>query len=592
MRSAGPARTAEFSRILALPRRQLDLSAVVDFTELFAKDPAVTGPCHVPHCQIVAEGQGKPQLRPIQNAMLAEAATANGGFFPVGVGYGKTLTSLLLPHTMASRRAVLLVPAQMRRQLLADIPHLAQHFNLPPFTADCLHRDKAGGAFFTTEIPPPSGDLVVLAYSQLSSSNFAEILDLLQPDLIIADEAHNLRHRDAARTRRFLRYFKDHPECRFVAMSGTLTSKSICDYAHLSELALRKNSPLPKPWRELQSWAAVLDAQNDPTAPNFQYAGEGALALLCDDQETPRDGFRRRMIQTPGVVATDASAVQCSLTIGLDDADFLAKGSEIDSMLAAFEKTWTIGGQEIDSAAHAAKVRRRIMQGFYYKWTWPMGIDHEWLDARNAWNRTVRKYLSTHNRPGWDSPKLLEQRARFGLWPVQEWYAWAAVKDRPGPATDVVWFSEVFIERLTELLYNCRMADEFERTIVWVNDPPVGERLARHARVPYFGQGSDAELLRTGARMIICSIQAHGTGKNLQAWNHNIVAFPPSNGATWEQMLGRTHRPGQLSDQVTCHVMAYSDLHKAAWHSALNDARYIQETTGQRQKLLYANILS
>ena len=51
--------------------------------------------------------------------------------------------------------------------------------------------------------------------------------------------SHHFRHHGSTQTERFLRYMKDHPECRFAALSGTMAAKSIRDYAPLIELAAR-----------------------------------------------------------------------------------------------------------------------------------------------------------------------------------------------------------------------------------------------------------------------------------------------------------------------------------------------------------------
>ena len=63
--------SVEFMRILALPRRVLDLSSVPDVTPLFHKRG------------------GTLRFWPIQSAALIEAAKADGLFAPIGVGWGK-----------------------------------------------------------------------------------------------------------------------------------------------------------------------------------------------------------------------------------------------------------------------------------------------------------------------------------------------------------------------------------------------------------------------------------------------------------------------------------------------------------------------
>ena len=84
------------------------------------------------------------------------------------------------------------------------------------------------------------------------------------------------------------------------------------------------------------------------------------------------------------------------------------------------------------------------------------------------------------------------------------------------------------------------------------------------------------------------SIRAHGVGKNLQhGWSNQLVVEPPSSGNVWEQLLGRTHRPGQQADTVRVTVYTHTPAFRDAVLKAKKDAHYIQDTTGSRQKLLY-----
>jgi len=88
------------------------------------------------------------------------------------------------------------------------------------------------------------------------------------------------------------------------------------------------------------------------------------------------------------------------------------------------------------------------------------------------------------------------------------------------------------------------------------------------------------------------SIRAHGVGKNLQhGWSTQIVLEPPSSGTVWEQLLGRTHRPGQEADTVSFYVYQHTEAFRRAVVQAREDAAYIQDTTGSRQKLVYCTYM-
>ncbi|KKN61330.1 hypothetical protein LCGC14_0522620, partial [marine sediment metagenome] len=200
--------SVEFKRISALPRRVLDLEAVLDVTCMFLRPNAPSDAM---------------RFWPLQSAALIEAATADGLVGDIGVGSGKTLISLALPTAMDSDCAVLLVPPRLKEKTLREIDEVyGRYFDLP---LDRLH---------------------IVKYTELSSAKSAEILDEIKPDLIIADEAHLLKRLQSARTKRFRRYMAENPGCRFVMLSGTMENRSIIESAHLVELALRKNSPLPR----------------------------------------------------------------------------------------------------------------------------------------------------------------------------------------------------------------------------------------------------------------------------------------------------------------------------------------------------------
>jgi hypothetical protein len=240
----GVQRTPELARILALPRRKLDLDAgtvdgqpILDLNSLYVTN---SGKCErYPKCPICLTG--KAGLWPTQSAALVEAEKAWGLFGAMGVGSGKSVVSLLLPDVFDAKRAALLVPSSLKNQLKTrDFFDYGRHFKLP------LDR------------------ITVVSYDELSIAAGAFVLDRIEPDLIIADEVHHISRVSAARTKRFIRYLQTHPGTRFCGMSGTITKRSLRDMSHLCEIALRHNSPLPYRWSDLQEWADALDPIRDP----------------------------------------------------------------------------------------------------------------------------------------------------------------------------------------------------------------------------------------------------------------------------------------------------------------------------------------
>lgn len=537
----------ETARILALPVRETP-EVVPDLTPLYRR-----------------EG-GTQRLRPIQSLALAEIERVGGLLGPIGVGHGKTVVTLLAPSAASRRlgrpvRALLLVPASLYQKTLLDAAEYAEHWELPP--------------------------LEILPYSQLSQPESSRILE--QPfDLIIADEAHKLRNLDSARTRRVGRFFEAHPDARLVALSGTLTSKSVLDYAHLAEWALGAGSPLPLHWTWLRSYSAALDvdpvnppgghdiAAVEPLARDPRFATGGPTAL-----ERRRRSYHRRLTTTPGVVATKKASVDCALYLERLE---VTQPEDVQDALAHLELLWETpcGDVQLESAMRKAEVARQLTQGFYYRWVWPDGTpDRAWLSARSAWAVAVREALQ-RSRPGLDSPALLARACEAGEAPTrtlaEAWEAWSVERAKPEPPVETVWVSDYLLADVWRWLHQ-----DSRPRIVWYSHGAIEERL-RAVGLPVYGSGDEPP---REAETCAMSIAAHGTGRNLQAWAHQLVICPPSSGAAWEQLLGRTHRAGQTADAVWC-AWYGGGVFDSAMHKAVESARYIAQTQGQRMKLLLA----
>ncbi len=241
--------------------------------------------------------QGTMQLRPVQAAALADAHDFGGLLAPQRVGAGKTILSLLVAEVLDAERPLLIIPAKLKRKTEIDIAQLKQHwrFKRPKIvTYEWLGRVQAA------PMEDDKGNVLKPGF-----------LDKLNPDLIVGDEIHKLKNLRAAVTRRVGRYMEAHPETKFIGMSGTITKRSLRDYAHLAEWALGKIAPVPLSWPILSEWADCLDEDIDAT----NRLAAGALIQLCNDEEKKalknedpvsviRRAYRRRLVETPGVVAT------------------------------------------------------------------------------------------------------------------------------------------------------------------------------------------------------------------------------------------------------------------------------------------------
>ena len=213
----------DLRRVLALPRRERpsperirEMAAALK-AEFGITDAERGGPCE---CVTKYKRKCCKDLLDVQAWLLTEAREVGGILGPVGVGHGKTICDLLAAMVVPGcRTAVLLLPPNLKQQLLdVDWHFYGQHWRLP---------NLAGGKWLA---PDPRPTIHVVAFSELSGSRSTDLLHRLRPDVVVVDEAHSVRNRTAARTKRFLRYFSDHEGVKLFAWSGTLTSKSLKDY--------------------------------------------------------------------------------------------------------------------------------------------------------------------------------------------------------------------------------------------------------------------------------------------------------------------------------------------------------------------------
>lgn len=538
---------SEIDRVLNLPERDLD-SLSVDLTSNFKRRG------------------GKMALFTVQSRMLYEAYQSNGLLGLVSVGEGKTLTSFLLPHVIKRndggeiQRPLLLIPASMRAQCVADWEFYSQHFLLPR-------------------------TMFVRSYEELSTKT--SMLRELQPDLIICDEAHKLRNKTAARTKRVARYIKANSP-RFVALSGTLTSTSIMDFAHLAKWALGDQSPLPNRYTYLQSWSACLDRDGRPTKGDKMSMSR----LKSKYGGDYRESFQKRLILTPGVVATKSSGPPCNLVIRTEK---ITIPDNVTKYLDNLKKTWcTPSGEELSNALEYVRALRQLICGFFYVWKWPGGVvDREWLDTRADWHRAVRSTLQRAGE-GYDSPALLAAACdrilqgsdeKLPRTLLESYIAYLPHKDKKPPPVAARWFSNYMVEGVYDLAKKCD-----EPPIVWYGHTAFGARLARLSGWPMFGSGeasSKAILEIARPEPIIASLSAHSQGKNLQVFGNAIFAHPLSDGARYEQALGRHHRNGQIRDEVTATVFNHR-VFDQAFTQAQRSAKYIESTTSQKQRLIYS----
>lgn len=577
-------RTVDFHRIAALPRRTewKDTSALL--TAAFAKPPLPPGTCPK-NCP--CGGTGTMTLRPLQAWALTEIFEQRGGVGFLGVGVGKTLVCFLLPLLMGWQRPVLFVPAGLRHKTLKiDYPLLSRHWKLPALSTA---HGGAGGP----------GSLEVCSYEELSRVSFADYLALRRvPDGIVADEGHRFKNRKSGRTKRIVRFFDQHPDTEFAVFSGSFVRRSVMDYGHLTLFGLKDKAPLPHSLVELKTWADAIDAN----VAEHVRPDPGALMDFCRKGETVRDGYRRRLLEAPGII----SSPDLSTSVGLI-VNELPAPKPPKNVIDAFVKlrnTAELPNDEkcttmLDQVRHA----KELLMGFYYRWDWPKGPDGkpkpdtEWLEARAAWRSYVRKAVARSHGGVWYDTELQVKRGLAAgalSCPKDEYNEWIRIRDdrmaKWGSKTPPVvteWLSDYMMEFLEG------WAEE-NKGIIWIESLGFLEkmRLRKGANgKPHacFGAGEDEIEMESGDRPVFSSL-AHTTGKNLQYAFHKQLWTTPMPGVELEQGIGRVHRPGQKEDDCFIDVVLGSRETWWTFEQARRDARYIEETTNQPQRLNRATI--
>lgn len=586
----------DLQRVLAIARRPVvDLEADSDESRGAALVELMTSRLARPNdkCRC-AELRGRSfkgdpcikSLKPVQAWALWEASVSGGLCGLIGVGHGKTGLDILAPMVVPGCRvAVILIPPGLRGQLVRDYELWSQHFRVPSLITD----DGVGG-----HIVSGAPALHVVPYSRLSRPESTALLEGIGPDTIIADEADRLRHPRTAGTGRFLRYLAEHPRTRLVWWSGTPTSTSIRDYAHLSAWALRDGSPVPIDHNIVAEWALAIDPSDNP-------APVGKLIQLCKPGEHIHEGFGRRLRETRGVVSTKGGAVSIPLYLRERKTTLPPKLAAMLRVLRDpdVEGGWTRpDGEELTDILSVQACARQLACGFYYRWRYPRGESEqliaEWFRKRKSWHKEVRERLKDP-REHLDSPKLCEnaaERWRLGrpdrenapTWAAQTWTAWREIADQVQPVPEAVWVDD----------WLARDAAEWARSrkgVVWYVNTAWGRLVAELAGLPLHGGGPDAEreiLREDGSRSVIASVKAHGRGRDGLQWRfcEQLIQFPPSSGSEIEQLLGRLHRVGQDAPAVGGWVYRHSMEICDALDSAHRKARYIQGTMGTLQKLL------
>lgn len=581
---------SEQDRILALP--EVDYYALGDYTPKLRRPGAPPG-------FMTSRGEYISGLNKNQSAFLHAIEHTGGAIGAIAVGGGKAAAALLSGVASNADCTIVLCPPATKRQLHRTHSEWKPYFQMPKglhiFSYDKVSRDPG--------ILPRT------------IRNAKQVM-------LACDEVHSLANAGSARTMRVRRFLDENPHVMFCGLSGTITSKSLHQMSHLFQWALGDKSPLPMPESDyLAAWANVCDVKGRPGNIDWHMTerlvvwGKGAplgsFGNTEGKQHAAREALAKRIRTAPGVVATTGGALGTSLII--EDTDGPVVSASVESRLADIidrqEITYTDedGHQQteilLDDAA-IWRAGRTASLGFIYVWDWPKDdngrpiIDHDWQDARSDWNSTVRAELKHHAAEGYDSPGTIRdvivmELAAGRAGPVHEMYRkWEPHSKKrwdgqPVPPTKAIWFDDGPLQYVVDHAKTNRT-----QTIYWYHSKAVAEKLVElgfPGPVVRAGEPVPKKSKKNAFKHLALSIPSHGTGLNLQDRHSNFVIEPPSGGKMWEQMLARTHRPGQQADEVICYVMRHTEPFKKAIESAMKDAKYMETLNGQ-QKLLYATL--
>ena len=198
----------EIERILALPYS-------LNLTEAEAEA--------VSHQRLLAEPYAKGfRLFAEQASAVLAYDRVGGGFFPIGVGWGKTGICVMIAEAAwkkGQRKILMLLePGCISQLTQTDIPFWRRHV---PVSVPFINLGGLTPAQRKRRYESGRAGCYIVPYSLLGPRGL-KMLDGIDPELVIADECHNLKDRRTGRTKAWEHVMKSGNR-EFVAMSGTIT---------------------------------------------------------------------------------------------------------------------------------------------------------------------------------------------------------------------------------------------------------------------------------------------------------------------------------------------------------------------------------
>jgi len=411
----------EMNRILSIPVNK----PIPD--ELHKKFSSVT---LLPSAEIDA-------LLPTQTEALVAYLREGGLWGYIGVGKGKALISVACAaaaYRKGLRKILLLIPPKLTLQTVEKVlPWLRRQLpvNLP------VHVISGKSKKMREKASKQKSGLFIMAWSQLSIVDTDELLANVAPELIIADEAHNLSNKTSSRYKRVNRYMVEKPETEFIALSGTMGKKTLNDYYHIMKWCLKDKCPMPRTQVEVDNWANVLDTSfseytSDGTLlPMLNWAKMNGRSELERDIAGYRKSFNHRLATTRGIVfAIGEDDIGTSIlfnNISADVPDDYEGMEELNRLRDQLHQLDTSpDGDIIDFAIHKFRHDYELTAGFYNSLKWPLVEDvmkrrdlsnyeadallersKDYHRANQEYHREVRSWLQEYACEKLDTPLLL-----------------------------------------------------------------------------------------------------------------------------------------------------------------------------------------
>lgn len=518
------------NRIQALPRRI--------WRERAAEARQLNALLRAPSCT--------QDLHDIQAVSLLEAWEQEFLICWARVGAGKTrviglLLTLMAAHRNRYDRALIVVPGSLRTK-----------------TEDHFKSDRALGWKIGHQYWLES-------YTALAQENRADILEERQPNMLLFDEPDGLRRINATSRRigRYVQARRERGEKTFLGFfHATPYRDAITDCSHMVNWAAGEASPFPLDPLEVSQWSAWLDGEDPSGRPAFtKYFDLGRAGGAGDAIEASETAFRERITATPGIIISDDTFTGAELSVNVHLVD-PGLDKEFEQLRTLWQRPdgWDLADRDETADPDEVNtwsiwgVARQIALGFYY--TADPVPPKGWMAARKAWFDFVRQMIDAPNSK-YDTEKqvrtAVEHSHERGGRKVRELEDWTAVRDTFKPGRRPVWMS-------THALDAAKAWGARGPGVIWVDHNAFGQRLSQETGWAFYGQkgldpaGRSIEQASPD-RPAIASRTANQRGRNLQySFNRNLIMAMPNAGADFEQLMGRTHRHGQVQSSVSVDV--------------------------------------